>query len=117
MQRTGVALGDYRREYNAFRPHSKPGYLIPERFAARKSASSPLGLRPPSAGDGQPNNNLLETKTLPQRLNSHVVQLPKSRQVDSAQERSHRTRMAEISVKTAHSTGCRFAARRLMIFP
>ncbi|MEI6337031.1 MAG: hypothetical protein WCQ57_00425 [Verrucomicrobiota bacterium] len=27
MQRTGVALGDYHREYNTFRSHSKPGYL------------------------------------------------------------------------------------------
>ncbi len=50
---------------NTFRPHSKLGYLSPERFAARKSAPSPspVGLRPPYAGDGQPNNNPLETKT------------------------------------------------------
>ena len=60
-----VIIEDYRREYNTFRPHSKLGYLSPERFAARKNAASPspVGLRPPYARDGQPNNNPLETKT------------------------------------------------------
>jgi hypothetical protein len=59
-----VVIEDYRTEYNTFRPHSKLGYLSPERFAARKSAPSPfpVGLRPSYAGDGQPNNNPLETK-------------------------------------------------------
>jgi len=57
-----VIIEDYRREYNAFRLHSKLGYLSPARFAARKRAPSPVGLRPPYAGDGQPNNNQLETK-------------------------------------------------------
>jgi len=75
-----VVIEDYRRvpskatspshqtwTYNTFRPHSKLGYLSPERFAARKNAPSPspVGLRPPYAGDGQPNNNPLETKTTP----------------------------------------------------
>jgi len=59
-----VVIEDYRREYNAFRPQRKPGYLSPERFAARKSALSAVGLRLPYAGDGQPNNYQLETKTL-----------------------------------------------------
>lgn len=60
-----VVIEDYRTEYNTFRPHSKLGYLSPERFAARKSAPSPspVGLRPSCVGDGQPNNNPLETKT------------------------------------------------------
>jgi len=63
LTETRVVIEDYRREYNTFRPHSKTGYLSPERFAARKGAPSPVGLRPPYAGGGQPNNNQLETKT------------------------------------------------------
>ena len=73
-----VAIEDYRRvqskatspshqtwTYNTFRLHSKLGYLSPERIAARKCAPSPspVGLRRPYAGDGQPNNNQLEPKT------------------------------------------------------
>jgi transposase InsO family protein len=38
-----VVIEDYLREYNTFRPHSKLGYLSPERFAARKSAISVSG--------------------------------------------------------------------------
>jgi transposase InsO family protein len=62
-----VVIEDYRREYNTFRPHSKLGYLSPARFAARKTAPSPspVGLRPPCAGDGQTNTNQLETKIAP----------------------------------------------------
>ena len=62
-----VVIEDYRNEYNTFRPHSRLGYLSPATFAARRSApsSSPVGLRPPCVGDGQHNNNQLETKTTP----------------------------------------------------
>jgi transposase InsO family protein len=49
-----VVIEDYRREYNQRRPHSKLGYLSPARFAAQLNPSPALvGLRPPSAGDGQ----------------------------------------------------------------
>jgi transposase InsO family protein len=60
-----VVIEDYRREYNSFRPHSRLGYLSPATFAARRSAPSPspVGLRPPCAGDGQTNVNNLQPKT------------------------------------------------------
>jgi putative transposase len=49
-----VVIGDYRGEYNQFRPHSRLGYLSPARFAGRICPSpAPVGLRPPSTGDGQ----------------------------------------------------------------
>jgi putative transposase len=49
-----VVIGDYRCKYNQHRPHSRLGYLSPARFAAQLSPSpAPVGLRPPSAGDGQ----------------------------------------------------------------
>jgi transposase InsO family protein len=49
-----VVISDYRGEYNQLRPHSGLGYLSPARFAGRICPSpSPVGLRPPSAGDGQ----------------------------------------------------------------
>jgi putative transposase len=53
-----VVVEDYRRHYNHFRPHSKLGYQSPARFAAATNApsSSPVGLRPPCADDGQTNN-------------------------------------------------------------
>ncbi len=53
-----VVIGDYRCEYDQQRPHSRFGYLSPARFAAQISPSpAPVGLRPPSAGDGQNQNN------------------------------------------------------------
>jgi transposase InsO family protein len=55
-----VVIGDYRYEYNQRRPHSRLGYLSPARFAAQLSPSpAPVGLRPPSAGDGQNQNQKL----------------------------------------------------------
>ena len=52
-----VVVGDYRREYNQERPHSRLGYESPAVFAARSCPSpAPVGLRPPSAGDGQRTN-------------------------------------------------------------
>lgn len=52
-----VVIEDYRRKYNHERPHSKLGYESPAGFAARICPSpSPVGLRPPYAGDGQAEN-------------------------------------------------------------
>jgi len=49
-----VVIEDFRREYNDFRPHSRLGYASPAQFAAQRNPSpAPVGLRPPSAGDGQ----------------------------------------------------------------
>jgi len=48
-----VVIGDYRQEYNRHRPHSRLGYLSPAAFAKTQSPSpAPVGLRPPSTGDG-----------------------------------------------------------------
>ncbi|TAN36682.1 MAG: IS3 family transposase [Verrucomicrobia bacterium] len=45
---------DFRREYNHFRPHSRLGYASPAQFAAQRNPfPAPVGLRPPSAGNGQ----------------------------------------------------------------
>ena len=60
-----VVIGDYRGEYNQLRPHSKLGYKSPAVFAARSCPSPPVGLRPPSAGDGQRNEENI-TSTLSQ---------------------------------------------------
>ena len=55
-----VVIGDFRCKYNQQRPHSRLGYLSPERFAAQLSPSpAPVGLRPPCAGDGQNQNQKL----------------------------------------------------------
>ncbi len=52
-----VVIGDYRCEYNQLRPHSRLGYLSPARFVAQLCPSpATVGLRPPSAGDGQNQN-------------------------------------------------------------
>ncbi len=49
-----VVIEDYRQEYNQRRPHSGLGYESPAVFAARICPSpAPVGLRPPSTGDGQ----------------------------------------------------------------
>ena len=49
-----VVIGDYRQEYNQGRPHSRLGYLSPAAFAKNHRPSpAPVGLRPPSTGDGQ----------------------------------------------------------------
>lgn len=49
-----VVIGDYRREYNQHRPHSRLGYLSPTAYAQTLCPSPvPVGLRPPSTGDGQ----------------------------------------------------------------
>ena len=63
-----VVIEDYRNEYNTLRPHSSLGYQSPARFAARKitPSPSPVELRSPYLGDGQRNNNPLETKTTPE---------------------------------------------------
>jgi hypothetical protein len=52
-----VVIGDYRCEYNQLRPHSRLGYMSPARFVAQLCPSSAtVGLRPPSAKDGQNQN-------------------------------------------------------------
>jgi len=49
-----VVISDYRCEYNQLRPHSRLGYLSPARFVEQLGPSpASVGLRPPSAGDGQ----------------------------------------------------------------
>lgn len=49
-----VVVGDFRNKYNEIRPHSRLGYESPAAFAARICPSPvPVGLRPPSTGDGQ----------------------------------------------------------------
>ena len=49
-----VVIEDFRHRYNHERPHSKLGYESPAGYAARICPSpSPVGLRPPCAGDGQ----------------------------------------------------------------
>jgi len=60
-----VVIGDYRSEYNQLRPHSRLGYLSPARFVAQLCPSpAPVGLRPPSAKDGQnQNENITSTKS------------------------------------------------------
>lgn len=61
-----VVVGDYRREYNQIRPHSGLGYESPAAYAARICPSpAPVGLRPPSTGDGQEGS---KTTTSNQRL-------------------------------------------------
>lgn len=54
-----VVIEDYRKDYNHHRPHSRLGYLSSHRFAQREQLPSPVpvGLRPPSTGDGQPQPN------------------------------------------------------------
>jgi transposase InsO family protein len=55
-----VVIGDYRCEYNQLRPHSRLGYLSPTRFVAQLCPSpATVGLRPPSAKDGQNQNKIL----------------------------------------------------------
>ena len=52
-----VVIEDYRQEYNQRRPHSRLGYLSPAKYAAGTCPSpAPVGLRPPSTGDGQTEN-------------------------------------------------------------
>lgn len=49
-----VVVGDYRKQYNQIRPHSRLDYESPAAFAARVCPSPiPVGLRPPCTGDGQ----------------------------------------------------------------
>lgn len=53
-----VVIGDFRDEYNRMRPHSRLGYLSPATYAQRELPSPvPVGLRPPSTGDGQTQTN------------------------------------------------------------
>ena len=54
-----VVIEDFRQHYNQLRPHSKLGYQSPARFAAQCPSPAPVGLRPPSAGDGQKPNSKL----------------------------------------------------------
>lgn len=52
-----VVVGDYREQYNQVRPHSRLGYESPAVFAAQSCPfPAPVGLRPPSTGNGQSNN-------------------------------------------------------------
>lgn len=62
-----VVIEDFRREYNQLRPHSKLGYQSPATYAAQRDPfPSPVGLRPPSDGNGQTNNQPLHNKTSPE---------------------------------------------------
>ena len=55
-----VVIENYRRDYNQERPHSRLGYESPAQYAARFCPSpAPVGLRPPSTGDGQTENEQL----------------------------------------------------------
>ena len=59
-----VVIEDFRREYNQYRPHSRLGYLSPNRFATRWAPSPPaVGLRPPFVGDGQTRTHDLSSIT------------------------------------------------------
>lgn len=59
-----VVIEDYRHHYNQHRPHSKLGYLSPATFAAQPTPSPvPVGLRPPSTGDGQTQNPNIQSTT------------------------------------------------------
>lgn len=62
-----VVIEDFRQEYNQFRPHSRLGYQSPAGFAQKQitPSSAPVGLRPPCAEDGQPNQNQLNTEEMP----------------------------------------------------
>ena len=60
-----VVIEDYRREYNDFRPHSKLNYASPAEFAAQRHPSpDPVGLRPPSAGDGRKQDTVITSNTV-----------------------------------------------------
>lgn len=62
-----VVIEDYRREYNTFRPHNRLGGRTPKEAAEQlKPSPSPVGLRPPSDGDGQTNTQQLNTNKTPQ---------------------------------------------------
>jgi putative transposase len=55
LTEASVVVGDYRQEYNQFRPHSRIGYQTSADFAARTCPSpSPDGLRPPPPGMDKP---------------------------------------------------------------
>jgi transposase InsO family protein len=57
-----VVVGDFRQKYNEIRPHSKLGYESLAEFAARGYPfPAPVGLRPPSAGNGQRTNENLNS--------------------------------------------------------
>lgn len=57
-----VVIEDFRREYNQLRPHNKLGYLSPATFAAQRDPfPSPVGLRPPSDGNGQTSDGTNKT--------------------------------------------------------
>jgi len=61
-----VVIEDYRIEYNTRRPHSRLGYRSPVTYAATFLPSpAPVGLRPPSAGDGQnqPNTSTSDNRS------------------------------------------------------
>ena len=61
-----VVIEDYRIEYNHRRPHSRLGYRSPVTYAATLLPSpAPVGLWPPSAGDGQnqPNTSTSDNRS------------------------------------------------------
>jgi hypothetical protein len=67
-----VVMEDFRRRDNQIRPHRKLGYLSPAHFARQLTPSpAPVGLRPPSARDGQTTNQPLNIP------NTHSDQLSK----------------------------------------
>ena len=59
-----VVIEDFRHRYNQFPPHSKLGYQSPADFVKQLTPSLvPVGLWPPSAGDGQTQNPKLNQET------------------------------------------------------
>ena len=61
-----VVIEDFRRQYNHERPHSRLGYESPAGYAARFCPSpSPVGLRPPCAGDGQAEEKITTSNQCP----------------------------------------------------
>jgi len=57
-----VVVGDFRQKYNEIRPHSRLGYESPAMFAARSCPfPAPVGRRPPSTGNGQRNNETINS--------------------------------------------------------
>jgi putative transposase len=63
-----VVIEDFRQHDNTRRPHSKLRYQCPVGFAAQLTPSlAPVGLRPPSAKDGQPTTTT-STSSLPDQL-------------------------------------------------
>ena len=70
-----VLIEDFRQQDNTRRPHSRLRSPSPARFATQLTPSlAPVGLRPPSAGDGQTQST---TSTSDDRPDQHSEWLEK----------------------------------------